>query len=313
MKQRVVFLHRKGMARAGSKIMRCDQLRDICEAHLGDEFDFRVRPMPPIREEADIQKVCGTVRGAIVILLKGAAVPLGDQGMEALRKSARGICIDYVDADAYRSFSPWADVHIGASHAGCRLLSNVLKKAGQNESDAPIMLLTHHADPRLDGLHIRHQQELRGVYMGHPSNVFIPPDIQGDVHVLKYENDLGIGGVFDNLLDFNLHYAVRAPALRPRITKEAKPFTKGFIAAAVGANILVPRATDDAVIYLGEDYPFLLENTEPNTIVEGLHQARGLFGTSAWSEATQRMEHIREITSPGRIANEMKDILALFQ
>ncbi len=312
MVKRVVFLHRKGLGGSGSKIMRCDQLAAICRQYLGDEYRFDVVAQRPIRNPVALVKSCRALRDCVVVLLKGTAAQFGEEGMELLRHHARGVCIDYVDADVEAAFSSRADVHIGASHAGCRLLGDVLARAGSAGAQAKVMHLTHHADPRLAGVRCRQGQAVRVGYLGNPANLYLPAAARRKVEVLQYTRDADIAEVFDALRDFNIHYCVRALAPDVDRKRMAKPFTKGFTAAAMGAHVMTARDTDDALHYLGADYPFLLESAEDSAIVNALDRAEAMFGTSAWAEAEERLAYLREMSSPRRVAEEMNDILELF-
>ena len=311
-KKRVIFLYRKGLSGSGSKIMRCDQLRDICEAHLGDSYDFEVRAQRPIRNPIGMDRACSALRDSIVILLKGTAGQFGQEGMQLLRRKARGVCIDYVDADVYASFSKQADVHIGASHAACGLLETVLTEAGVKRNTTHVMHLTHHADPRLEGAMCRPGRKLNAAYLGNPANVHLPEAVRRKVELISYERDADIAEVFDILRNFNMHYCVRPNLPMGARKRVAKPFTKGFTAAVMGAQIMTTRDTDDALHYLGPEYPFLLDDNSEDGILEALERAEWMFGTPAWAEAEDRLAHVREMSSPRRIAGEMNDILQIF-
>ncbi|MBY6084584.1 hypothetical protein [Ruegeria arenilitoris] len=311
-KTKVVFLHRKGQTGAGSKIMRCDQLSEMCRQHLGDAFEFSVVSQRPLRNDAAIRETCKAFNDCIVILLKGTASMFGEEGMYKLSRNARAVCIDYVDADISGSFSKFADVHIGASRVGCQMLQRMLDNCGGEASGGQVMHLTHHTDPRLLGRRCRRLDKVRAGYLGHSANVYLPGEVKKRVRVLDYARDSKIGDTFDALCDFNMHYCVRPPARRRRTWQIAKPFTKGFTAAALGAVVITSRDTDDAVHYLGEDYPFLLESLDEAEIIEAFDKADSLLGTLTWKEALDRMELVRSRSSPEWIMQEMRRILSTF-
>jgi len=308
-KTKVVFLHRKGQTGAGSKIMRCDQLSEMCRQHLGDAFEFSVVSQRPLRNDAAIRETCKAFNDCIVILLKGTASMFGEEGMYKLSRNARAVCIDYVDADISGSFSKFADVHIGASRVGCQMLQRMLDNCGGEASGGQVMHLTHHTDPRLLGRRCRRLDKVSAGYLGHSANVYLPGEVKKRVRVLDYARDSKISDTFDALCDFNMHYCVRPPTRR-RPRQIAKPFTKGFTAAALGAVVMTARDTDDAVYYLGEDFPFLLETLDEPEIIKALEKAESLFGTSTWAEAVDRMEFVRSRSSPEWVMREMRGILS---
>ncbi|WP_282153852.1 hypothetical protein [Ruegeria atlantica] len=311
-KTRVVFLHRKGLSGAGSKIMRCDQLSALCSYYLGDEFEFTVVTLRPMRSTEAFRQVCSNLQDCIVIMLKGTWALFGDNRMLELRRYARAVCVDYVDSNVRTNFARHAQVHVAASKAGAAMLEELVVYQGAGECAGRVMHLTHHADPRLSDVRCTFADVVQVGYLGHPANAFLTDRLRQEVHVLSYENDREIGDVFEGLRGFNMHYAVRALPRRKEVLGVFKPFTKGFTAAVLGANVLTTRHTTDAVHYLGEDYPFLLDRTDEDSVLTALDRARYLYGTSAWDEATERMRHVRQESSPERIAQEMREILSDF-
>ncbi len=312
MKQKVVFLHRRGHSAIGSKIMRCDQLAEICNRYLGDRYKFEVRPQRPIRDDRILRRSVRALDGHIVVLLKGTAKLFGVQGMEMMHERARGICIDYVDAKPAGCYSPFAHVHIAASFAGQKVLENLLAGVESAVDQPQVMHLAHHADPRLAGHRVWPTKTVRPVYLGQPANVYLPQDAASQVDCLKYSDDKDIADVFDALQAYNLHYCVRPADARARAQGVTKPFTKGFTAATLGAHVITARDTDDAEYYLGPDYPFLLDDLEDQTILNGLAKARGLLGSPEWDQASDRLDHVANLTRPERIADEVNSILSLF-
>lgn len=312
MKKQVVLLHRNGFRDAGSKIMRCDQLCEIGQRYLGADYVFSVRNQKPIRDTDALRRTCERLTGCIVILLKSTAAMFGDEGMEQIRKAARAVLIDYVDGDVHKSYSTFADIHIGASHAGCRLLEGMLMENGERDVGSKVMYLTHHADPRLAGLKSKPANRPLAVYMGHPKNVFVPDAIREKVNVLRYETDGNIHQVFDDLQNFNLHYCVRPPRRDVGQPRSAKPFTKGFTAAMMGANVITARDTDDAEYYLGADYPFLVDDLSNEGLAAMFEKVDDVFGTPLWHEAEERMDDVRHRSSAAAVAEDLKAILSLF-
>ena len=110
-----------------------------------------------------------------------------------------------------------------------------------------------------------------------------------------------------------MHYAVRGPTARPAVENRiAKPFTKGFNAAAVGANVLVNRQVDDAEFYLGNDYPFLINGLDQNSLREGVEKAQDLYRSPDWQRGLDIMKDVRERCSARAIAQELDDVLSTF-
>ena len=312
-RQKVIFLHRQGLVSAGSKIMRCDQLCDMATRYLGDRYEFAVVSQRPVRNAQMLRDTCAALRDAIVIMLKGTPKLFGPEGLTALRKHVRAIGVDYVDTNMELKYSPLVDVHISPSIAGMKILRRLLREKGSDVPDAIAAHLTHHADPRLEGLALIPQDRVRAVYLGNPKNTALPEAAGPQVEVLRYPSDKEIAQAFEALRAFNLHYAVRPDEQSSkRNLQTTKPFTKGFVAAAVGANVMASRSSDDVVNYLGEDYPFLVGETSEAEVLRVLDEARALYGTKAWDRATDRMRYVRDVTSPASVARELDMILSRF-
>lgn len=291
--------------------MRCDQLADIGRRYLGERYAFTVRALPDLETEAGAHTFAESLAGRIVILLKGTGAILGEAGMEMLRGRTRGLAIDYVDARARDCFSPHADLHIAASRKGEAILNRVLARRGAGDGRAGVAHLTHHYDPRLVGRQVDDPGHMRAAYLGHPRNVYIPDVIAAHVTRIDAGGEGGIEAGFDRLCGFNLHYAIRPPDHAQTLARDlAKPFTKGFTAAAFGANVMVTRDTDDAEVYLGRDYPFLVEDHAPATIAEAFARAQGIYGTADWNIARDRMRHLRDLSAPAQVARELDVILS---
>lgn len=312
-KHRVVFLHPKRLVNAGSKIMRCDQLCDIARRYLGDRYDFEVRMQLPVRDKRAESDMCSLLSDATVIMIKGTAQVIGEEAVATLKTHARGLCVDYVDINMQENFLRFADVHIAPSIAGMRILRGLLASRESAAPGASVAHLTHHADPRLEGLGPPQSDKLRVVYLGNPKNALIPRAVNSKIEVLSYNRDREIGSVFKQLQGFNLHYAVRPPDQSSETNlSTTKPFTKGIVAAALGANVLASVDSDDALHYLGADYPFLLKSGDEASINNAMEKAVGLFGGPEWKDALQRMEYVRAISSPANIAHELNIILERF-
>ncbi|KUJ85740.1 hypothetical protein AVO45_01790 [Ruegeria marisrubri] len=248
----------------------------------------------------------------MVILLKNAAASLTPRALEILRARVRGLCIDHLDVPASNETFGLVDVHIAASFRGKEILEKTL--AGHSDLPAGIEIkhLAHHADPRLSPL-ARGAERFSIGYFGKPSNTVLASSLATRILSPDYGRDENFASVVEGMQRCPMHYCVRAPAGRPAVAERlAKPFTKGFNAAAVGANVLVNRQVDDAVAYLGEDYPFLIDDLSEASINEAIEKARELFGGPEWARGLDTMREVRARTAPAEIARQLGDILALF-
>jgi hypothetical protein len=299
---RFVYLH--ASRRTGSTIMRCFQLHDIVRRHLGGRFDFGVLPLPRFGDRnAEMRWVERQPPGTTYIFVKHAIDALSRDALLRLRAKANAICLDYVDRSRGEWIASGVDVHLACSVTGLERLRESVR-AGCLSGAA--CLLLHHADPRLDALPRRRPPlpGMRAVYFGRLDNAFLPPNIARRLTVLQATNAAEFKANARRLVDFNLHYCVRGHQ-----PEAAKPFTKGFTAAACGANVVVSPTVDDALHFLGADYPYLAPSDDEDDIHEALDHAARTYGTAEWQRGMAAMEAIRSRIAPARLAQDFAEIL----
>ncbi|KIT17944.1 hypothetical protein [Jannaschia aquimarina] len=311
-RQSVLLLRRMGkpFRHLGSAVMRGDQLAALVSPHLDHAMTVRAVPfhaklMPPVAMSAFARRV---PLGAVVIVVKSAAKGLTADHLAPLR--ARGVRIGYdsidtaigeIDFDLY-------DFHIAASVGGKAALEAALATRGR--TDVPVELLHHHHDPRLAGH--RAAETFACGYVGERKNAMIPQALASEVEVIEVNYAREFARILPRLDRLSLHYAVRpAPTGGDRQNRVYKPFTKGFTAAALGANILVNREVDDVLALLGEDYPYLVSITAPDTIIEGFEHARATFGGPVWTDALDRMRALNALVQPAALAARMSEIVEI--
>ncbi|AXI54665.1 hypothetical protein C1J05_09305 [Sulfitobacter sp. JL08] len=311
-KTRVVFVHKQGHVHFGAKVMRCDQMAQISSRYLGDKYTFEIASPPKKKFAVRQRRFAKGCSDAIVILLKNAAQSFTPEALDILRRSARGVCIDHVDAPINSETLGLPDVHIAASRKSEMLLKKRLEDNKAIRSGITVAHLCHHADLRLVAASDT-PDKLEIGYFGNIGNTLLPAQYENDVHVYPFTKTDEFSSVLRHFQESRLHYGVRGASARPAIERRmAKPFTKGFNAAAVGANILVNRQVDDAIHYLGDDYPYLVDDLTEQSIGERIDFARSSYGGPDWQRGLNVMADVREKSSPAAVAREMEQILAVF-
>lgn len=298
--QRVIFAHLAGHQRSGAKIMRCDQLAAMATGHLdARRWSFEVLALPRESQLRRQRLMTDEVRGAVVIFLKRAWRVIDPDHLAAWRDAAQGLAIDYVDARTSPQPDVEIDVHIAASGALERHLIGA-------HGGARVMRLDHHADPALTPADPQNQLQLS--YFGRTGNRTLPNSLANRIASPDYDGLRVEYDMCEAMRQSNLHYAVRE--MEPEASRISfKPFTKGFNAAAVGANVLVNRQVDDAIDWLGVDYPFLIDDCRPDTIAAAIDKAEALYGSSEWEDALASMKTIRKAVSPRAITSQLEAIL----
>jgi hypothetical protein len=303
-KPRVRFVYLRRSRRTGSTVMRCFQLCDLVRRHLGSHFDFGVVELPRFRDaSAEMRWVNSQPSGVTYIFVKKAIDGLSRESLLQLHAAANAICLDYVDRSSDDWIDSGVDLHLACSVTGLERLQEAIR-AGRISGATSLLL--HHADPRLAALSHRHQHlpRMQAVYFGSLDNGFLPPDIARRLTVLQATNNAAFKASVRRLVDFNLHYCVRG-----RQPRAAKPFTKGFTAAACGANVVVSATVDDALHFLDTDYPYLVPSDDEADVLAVLDHAARTYGTAEWRRGLAAMEAIRHRIAPARLAQDCAEIL----
>jgi len=155
-------------------------------------------------------------------------------------------------------------------------------------------------------------RSLKPGYFGLPGKLDDPAVLPKNTLVPDYE-PTNIDGFLKALPRANFHFCVRTPFYKEGLDiLPAKPFTKGFNAAVVGANVLVNKQVHDAEHYLGDDYPFMIADSSPAAINQGFAHAKEAFGTTEWTLGLDRMADMAARVSPREVALELKQIIDLF-
>jgi hypothetical protein len=272
----------------GSTVMRGRQLAEIAR-----------RAMP--RREITYEPLRLGVRDSLIFLTKGALKAMTIEVLDDLKSGGNRLMFDVVDEAPPPYTSPYADMIVAASMTAFLDLSSQFPTI-------PIALVNHHVDPRITALAIHAPSDnLRMGYFGESVNAILSPKIEEFVTAVSVDTARSSGGWLERLPDFNAHYAVRAT----RSLDYAKPFLKGFTAAACGANILIQETEREALAWLGDDYPFLVRGlpTESN-IVAAAQSMAVAFGGAEWVSALERMSAIRARIAPDRIGAELRSACA---
>jgi hypothetical protein len=300
MKTRVYILHANGHRFRGSVIMRCLQLADIGDGFLGADFDFRVVSMPK-KGTGEHLTTCRTMRDAVIILSKAMIQHIDADALALLKRQNIAILADWIDTPLRTPHLDLIDVHLAASRASKRYLEAQMP-------GACVVNLTHHADPRLGQQRYAPLDQFSSVYLGHPENVPDFDELHDAITFLTATTGAEFQEVLTQLPEHNFHYNVRGDRQPAGVFK---PFTKGFTAAACRSNILVPRDVDDAVDFLGDDYPYLIADREVGTVCTALEFARESFGGPEWARGLEVMQDVARRSSPGHIAGELRGILCM--
>ena len=294
-------------------MMRVDQLVELLEQTLPtDKYKFSKITVPKPKQTEAVKTLMEECRGAVVIFHKSAAINLDADTRAALKAVAAGICVDHLDFVVEPFETGFVDVNITASRAGeVDMRRNISGLRPGPETQ--VRHLRHHADPRLGAKTAGALDHMVPGYFGAAVHVTAANAFPTDMLLPDYDPK-DVVGFLGTLPSSNLHFCVRDPSVGLRFgVQSTKPFTKGFNAAAVGANVLVNRQVHDAEYYLGSDYPFLVDGFASDDVAEGLEKARAAFGTATWQRGLDRMAGMLSQVSAPSVAKEFAEIVDIFR
>ena len=302
-KQKVFFIYRKSMIDAGSTIMRVHQLAAIANAMLGEKYECSILRMPN-KNFPTIQRLWVKLqpKGAVYFFSKKALISISQSNLEMLQKKAAGICFDYVDANLKQIRTAGVDIHLCSSYSQRNALENLLK---ENSINGKPMMLLHNTDQRLYKLKRVDLERARIAYLGTRSVTVFNEEIEKRVDYLDASTAKNFELNYEKLVDYNLHYAMRKSP--PQDINVVSPFTKGFTAAVLNSNIIINKYSVDAVEFLGEDYPYLVEGER--NILNTIDLANDSFGSKMWYDALDVMHGVANRISPKSIATQIEAIL----
>ncbi|MFF1878082.1 hypothetical protein [Leifsonia sp. NPDC058230] len=279
----VHFVYAERFQHSGSTVMRGRQLSGIAGEALGDSATVSYTSLD------------APMRNATLFLTKGALMAATPERLQELKSAGNRLLFDVVDEVPPPTTRGYADLIVAASITAFIDLQ-------RDYPTIEVALVNHHVDPRLAKLPTgRPDDRMRAGYFGELVNAVLTPEIEQLVTPVLVDTSSQSDSWLSRLPEFNLHYAVRLT----RGADHHKPFLKGFTAAHCSSNILIQRSQAEAVLWLGEDYPYLLDGEPtPADILTALEHVRDDFGSAEWMRGLDAMRDIRERTSAARIGAE---------
>jgi hypothetical protein len=273
----IVVLVGRGHARAGSARLRGAQLAAFCaQAMEGSGHPVRLA----CHDEP--------VEHALVIVQKTVLLPPYRAALPRLRAAGCRLVLDFLDAPVRAPLARHGDGFLACSRPQADLLRG-------EWPGRPVVELPHHADvdvPSSDGIWDR----WRCGYFGHPGNAAMLDALAEAGLVEPWATPVrNENGWREAMARYNVHYAVRRVGL-PQ--ERFKPFTKGMLAARVGAVAVVSTLDAEAMRLLGDDYPFAVAPSRGlPALLRFVEEMREGFGDARWQLARARMAPLRETGS----------------
>ena len=310
-KVEIRFVYAKKKLKWGSTIMRAHQMCRIANMHLGDKYDFGLACLPKgnipgfQRLWVKMQKL-----GTVYIFTKHTLSGLNKNSLIELHKKSGGICFDYVDSNLSKLATAGVDIHIASSFSAKNAIQQLLQK--KSEGSLPIsgevMLLLHNVDQRLYGLNFTPENSLKSVYFGTEKYAILTERIREMLDVIDASSTDLMEKNYKFLEKYNFHYCVRN-STEIGSARIYKPFTKGFTAAVCRSNLIVNSGVDDAIEFLTEEYPYMVNSINEMEIIEVMQKASSTFGKREWNDARRIMGKVAERVSSKAIAEQLAAVL----
>ncbi len=283
--------------------MRVRQLARLMERYGPDDIEVVVRPVACRYAPLRALSIMSLPRDAVFIIPKRVLMTWPQSAILALRQRARAIFADYVDGNLDIVPREGVDVHLSTSFIGESGLRTWMDKIG---ASGETRVLLHNVDERLERRAPKQSPDaLDLLFVGSPQTTVVPETVAPHIRCLPGTTPDEFEKARSALQSSNAHYCIRADH-GTRADRKFKPFTKGFTAAWCGANILVNRQADDAVHFLGEDYPFMAQSQSPEDILATINRMRDGLGGPDWKDALARGQDVAERIRPERLAKDLK-------
>lgn len=280
-----VYLPQKQFS--GSSVMRVNQLAKIAKQYT----DERSVLISPLRHD---------FKRSTLFLSKWAIEGLSERRLEELKNKKNKLVFDPVDAFLPAEKAHFADVIVAASRSALLDYSKMF-------NNKHIALVDHHVDPRIRRVDWSNRPNgLQIGYFGELVNAYHTQRIEKLVDFIQVDTNRQSNGWLDKLPSYNMHYAVR----QIEQIDHYKPFLKGFTAAHCNSNIMIQSSQREAVLWLGQDYPYLLKGkvTEAK-VLKMLNRIKDSYETPEWDYALEIMAAVKEKTSEPAIGAQLANLL----
>jgi hypothetical protein len=237
------------------------------------------------------------LRGQVVVLAKGALQTLAPEAIAALR--TRNVAVIGVWDDL-----PPEPAKMAALDASMTLSHRQTLDFMRRFPATPAFHVTHQVN-RLIRPCPPPADRLRTGYFGELANTVRPDTLARMVELVGIDTSHVETDWIGRLREFNAHWTIR----KRRPIDGAKPFLKGFLAARCGAVAVSAREDEDALHYLGDDYPFFVTSLDPADLEADMVALAAAFGGPEWRHARAVMEQVAARSTDAVVAAEFRAMI----
>lgn len=274
----------------GSSVLRGEQLHSMCNTFFsGADIRFRLA-----YSTADISD-------SFIIFSKMAALTADPKTLGELRSRGNKLYADYLDAQIPAATARLMDGFIASSILQQRFLA--ARYPGKR-----VVLVTHHVDLDIPDLEFAHDS-FRCAYFGDFGNALHEKHLHAKVDF--HDTTTSSREWIRKFPLYSCHYGLRSRRYdfwNRRYRAGFKPFTKGFIAAHVGAVILIGKDDKEALSYLGTDYPYICDGRSLPSVSRALDDMQRSFQSESWHRAVDVMKSLKARIAPQRLKAELTEL-----
>ena len=245
-RKKVFFVYSPNYRFGGGTVMRGEQLSSIVKKRIDKKYKVSFKP-----------STCD-FRNSILFMTKMAVFTTSVDRLEELLNKGNKLLFDANDGKIDNEKVQLATAIIVSSSVG-------LEEYRKRYPNKNIFLIDHHVDPRIKPMKHTDTGNFRIGYFGEPTNTIITERIENIVDIIPIDTSSQKNIKWlDTMPYYNVHYAVR----NKREFDDFKPATKVFTAAYCNSNIIIQDTEEEALRWLGNDYPYLIKGdpTEGNIL-----------------------------------------------
>ena len=231
-----------------------------------------------------------------VVLTKSALLASACGDIQRLRALGHRLIADFIDLAVDADIAASVDVLLASSFSQYRFFQNRFPQV-------MTLHVTHHVDLRMPAISTPADRARFG-YFGNLANCLHAKKIADLVRFVDAHDGFDTSWMA-RLSQSNAHYAIRA-AEDPRVFK---PFLKGFVAAHCGVPIIVAATDAEARHYLGDDYPFVVEDLSLGSVRRHIKLFADQYATSTWKSAVERLRGIAAQSNRRHVEDELRVVL----
>ena len=278
----VAFLYAEKFANSASTILRGKQLAEMVAARYPEAIDMAY--------VSDIEALSDRV----VVVTKGALDVHSAEALEGLRRRNRAVIGSWDDRLPTPEKIAATDAIMGVSNRQTHDFAKLFRGIRAYH-------VTHHVNSGIRPSDPP-QDRPRTAYFGFRANTILPESLRHMVDMIPLETARVDMSWIDLLPWYNCHWIVR----RSKAHDGWKPFLKGFTAARVGAVLVVGRDDEDALQYLGDDYPFYITGPGIGQLEYDMARVASAFGGPDWRFARDIMAQVADRSSDAQVCAEFR-------